>query len=58
VALVKKKTDKTILVIGGGIIPQKDIPRLKEGGVAMVFGPGTPISKITDFIHAALKEDK
>ncbi len=50
VSLVKEKTDKDILFVGGGIIPKKDIPKLQSAGLAQTFGPGTPISEITNFI--------
>ena len=40
-----------VLVVVGGIIPDADIPRLKEAGVAGVFQPGTPMQAIIDFIH-------
>ena len=40
-----------ILVIGGGIIPEKDIPHLKDVGIRAVFGPGTPTSDIVRFIE-------
>jgi len=35
-----------ITVIGGGIIPEEDIPKLKEAGIKEVFLPGTPLQKI------------
>jgi methylmalonyl-CoA mutase C-terminal domain/subunit len=38
-------------VFAGGIIPAEDVPGLKEAGIAGVFGPGTPIAEIVDFIH-------
>ena len=38
-----------ITVIGGGIIPGEDIPRLKEAGIRCVFLPGTPIDEIIDW---------
>ena len=56
VQLVKKKTDRDILFIAGGIIPKKDIPRLKAAGIAEIFGPGTPISQISDFIRKRLEQ--
>jgi methylmalonyl-CoA mutase cobalamin-binding domain/chain len=34
----------------GGIVPEADVPRLLEMGVARVFGPGTPIQEIVDFL--------
>lgn len=58
VELIKKKGAKNVLVIGGGIIPKKDIPALKEAGIAQVFGPGTPIPEISKFILSSLTEAK
>ncbi len=40
-------------VIVGGTIPQDDIPKLRELGVARVFGPGTPLAEITAFLRSA-----
>lgn len=37
-------------VLVGGIIPETDIPRLKDLGVARVFGPGTPLDEIVEFL--------
>jgi methylmalonyl-CoA mutase cobalamin-binding domain/chain len=39
-------------VLVGGIIPEADIPKLSELGVARVFGPGTPLEEIVDFLRA------
>ncbi len=50
VRLVKERTDRDILFIGGGIIPKKDVAKLKEAGIVQTFGPGTPIPEIVDFI--------
>lgn len=50
--LLRAKGGKDILVVGGGIIPQKDIPRMKSAGIAAVFGPGTPLDAIANFIKA------
>ena len=44
-----------ILVIGGGVIPDADIPGLKAAGVAEVFTPGTPTGSIVEFIKANAK---
>src|SRR5947209_3827971 len=38
-------------VLIGGIIPEKDIPRLRDMGVARVFGPGTPLEEIVTFLQ-------
>jgi methylmalonyl-CoA mutase, C-terminal domain len=43
-----------VLVFGGGIIPEHDVPKLKEAGVAAVFTPGTPMDTITDWLRDAL----
>ena len=58
VEMVKAKGGKAILVVVGGIIPPKDIPELKKAGIAAVFGPGTPIQEISQFIQANLQEGK
>ena len=50
VNLVREKGMDDVLVIGGGVIPEGDIPALKEAGVAAVFTPGTPTGEVVDFI--------
>lgn len=55
VELLKEKGLKDVLVIGGGVIPEADIPGLKAAGIAEVFTPGTPTSKIVDFIKEHVK---
>src|SRR3954468_16606566 len=40
-----------VLVVAGGTIPQTDIPTIKELGVAEVFGPGTSLSTIVDYLR-------
>ncbi|MHA1904523.1 MAG: cobalamin B12-binding domain-containing protein [Candidatus Thorarchaeota archaeon] len=54
--LLKEEGIDDILVIGGGIIPEDDIPPLKDAGISMIFGPGTPLSEIVDFIKANVKK--
>ena len=56
VKLIREKGGKDMLVIGGGIIPKKDIPKLKEAGIAQIFGPGTSIEEIVNFIKKNLPE--
>ena len=55
--LLKDKGASDIVVFGGGIIPEDDIPTLTEAGVAMVFTPGTSTSSIVEWVtsnvHAA-----
>lgn len=40
-----------ILVFGGGIVPDEDAERLKQHGVAEIFGPGTELQTIVDWVH-------
>ena len=58
VSLIKERSDKDILFIGGGIIPRKDVPKLKEAGIARTFGPGTPIPEIISFIKNKFGESE
>ncbi|BEU88634.1 cobalamin B12-binding domain-containing protein [Selenomonas sp. TAMA-11512] len=55
VDLVRGQGMDDTLIIGGGVIPEGDIPALKAAGVAEVFTPGTPTSDIVDFIKAHAK---
>ena len=55
VNLVREKGMKDALIIGGGVIPEGDIPALKEAGIAEVFTPGTPTTDIIEFIKANVK---
>ena len=54
-ALLAEKGADDVLVIGGGVIPEEDIPLLKEKGIAAVFGPGTPTAVTIEFIRTNLK---
>jgi len=49
--LLKEKGADDILIIGGGIIPEEDIPPLKKAGIAEIFGPGTPLENIVKYIN-------
>src|SRR5207249_4614678 len=50
--LLKEKGLDDVLVVSGGIIPDVDIPKLRQFGVNGVFLPGTPMQEIIDFINA------
>jgi methylmalonyl-CoA mutase C-terminal domain/subunit len=50
-ALLHEHELDEVLVIGGGIIPEQDVPALLELGVAAIFGPGTPLSEIVGFVQ-------
>ncbi len=49
--LLKEKGVTDMLVLGGGIIPDEDIPALKKAGIAEVFGPGTTTTDIVSYIE-------
>jgi len=53
---MKKKGMTNVLVVGGGIIPKEDVPKLKKEGICGVFGPGTPCEEIVDFIKKNVKK--
>jgi methylmalonyl-CoA mutase C-terminal domain/subunit len=55
--LIREKGRKNILFIGGGIIPKKDVSKLKKMGMSQTFGPGTPIEEIANFIKEKLAEE-
>jgi len=47
--LRERGMEQTIVVLGG-TIPPDDVPKLKEAGIAEIFGPGTPLKKIISFL--------
>jgi len=53
--LLKEKGLNDVIVVGGGIIPEEDVSKLKKEGIVGVFGPGTPCGKIVDFIKKNVK---
>ena len=52
---LRDETAKEVLVVMGGILPAPDVIKVKEFGVAEVFGPGTPTSNIVDYVNAWAK---
>jgi methylmalonyl-CoA mutase C-terminal domain/subunit len=56
IELMKKNKMKDVLLIGGGIIPDEDIKKLKKMGVAEIFTPGTPLSNIVNYIQEKMKD--
>ena len=55
VEMLKEKGMGDVLVVGGGVIPDADIPGLKAAGVSAVFTPGTPTADVIEFIKANVK---
>jgi methylmalonyl-CoA mutase, C-terminal domain len=52
--LLRTREADEVLVFGGGIIPDADIPKLKELGVAEIFTPGAPLASVTEWLEDAL----
>ena len=51
IELLKEQDAADVLVFGGGVIPETDIPGLLEAGVSAVFTPGTPTSETIKFLR-------
>src|SRR5438309_387808 len=54
-AALKEGNATDIVVFGGGIIPQDDATELKKMGVVEIFGPGTSLKSIIDFVNKGFK---
>jgi methylmalonyl-CoA mutase cobalamin-binding domain/chain len=50
--LLRESGLSAVGVMVGGIVPESDVPKLREMGVARVFGPGTPLPDIVAFLQA------
>jgi len=53
--LLKERRIEDVMVIGGGIIPKEDISGLKEKGIKEIFGPGTSVIQIGEYITANVR---
>ncbi|HEY7583399.1 MAG TPA: cobalamin B12-binding domain-containing protein [Acidimicrobiia bacterium] len=51
VELLRQKDADDIVVFGGGVIPEADAVTLKEAGLAAIFGPGTSLGEIADWVR-------
>lgn len=56
--LLKERGVEDILIVGGGIIPERDKRILEEQGITGNFGPGTPLSTIIDHINKNIRKSK
>ncbi len=54
--LLHERDAEDIKVFGGGIIPEADIPPLKELGVAAIFTPGTPTSDVVNWVNSNIPQ--
>ena len=48
--IMKEKGLDDVLLVGGGIIPKKDMEELEGLGMGKLFGPGTPVEKTLNYI--------
>ena len=53
--LLRENNAEDISVIGGGIFPLEDIPKLKEAGIKEIFEPGAKLKDITDWVYGNIK---
>ena len=56
--LMKEKGLDDILLVGGGIIPKKDIKELENLGMGKLFGPGTPVEDTIVYINNWVKDNR
>ena len=50
--LLRENDAEDVVLFGGGIIPDEDIPELEKAGVAKIFTPGAPLDEIVDWVRA------
>lgn len=55
VQLLKEQGADDVLILGGGVIPEDDIPGLREAGIEKIFTPGTVTTDVIEFIKNNLK---
>jgi methylmalonyl-CoA mutase C-terminal domain/subunit len=55
---LKENKAQDILLVGGGIIPEEDKPRLEKLGITGNFGPGTSLKTIVDHITQRVKKER
>jgi methylmalonyl-CoA mutase C-terminal domain/subunit len=51
VELLREKKAEDIIVFGGGVIPDADVETLKAAGLAAIFGPGTSLTDIAEWVR-------
>lgn len=55
VNLLRGRDIDDIVVFGGGIVPERDAEMLKEGGMAEIFTPGTPLAEVTRWVESNVR---
>lgn len=54
--LLRLQGQSQVAVLVGGIIPDEDVPTLRQAGVAAIFGPGTPTSDVIEAFRQAVSQ--
>ena len=57
-SLMEEKGLNNVLLVGGGIIPKKDMEVLENKGVGKLFGPGTPVQETIEYITSWVKSNR
>jgi isobutyryl-CoA mutase small subunit len=57
IELLKQRDASDIVVFGGGIIPEADLPELQAMGVARVFTPGAPTQDIVQWVRGNVRRE-
>ena len=57
-SLMEEKGLDNVLLVGGGIIPKKDMEVLENKGVGKLFGPGTPVQETIEYITSWVKSNR
>ena len=52
VDLLRRRGMDTVVVFGGGIVPEQDAESLKQHGLAEIFTPGTPLAEVTGWVES------
>jgi methylmalonyl-CoA mutase, C-terminal domain len=56
--LLREQQQEDVLLVVGGIVPDEDIPGLKEAGVSAVFQPGASTETIAEFIRSHVRQEQ
>lgn len=54
--LLRQQGQSQVAVLVGGIVPDEDVPALRQAGVAAIFGPGTPTSDVIEAFRQAVSQ--
>ena len=57
IELLRENSAEDVVLFGGGIIPDEDIPELEKAGVAKIFTPGAPLEEIVDWVRTNVTSD-